>query len=96
MKIDGLDFMFQTLAGMETGVCPACGARLPPADTRTYGFTCDAACHRIWINQLVARYGDTRPITDGVTGKVYQVPTREILEHGIRYADLATYPEVTR
>lgn len=96
MKIEGLGFMASVLAGLEMGVCPVCAADLPPPDTRRYACTCDAACHRIWIDSLVARFGDTRAITDGETGKVYQVPTREILERGIRYADLAGYPEVGR
>lgn len=94
MKIEGLTFMVETIAEMEMGLCPVCGADLPPPDDRRFSFTCDAACHRAWIDQLVARYGDTRDITDAETGKVYQVPTREILERGIRHAHLASYPEV--
>ncbi len=79
--------------GLMDGVCPACGATIPLARGRAY--TCDEVCHAQWIEALIRQYGETRPITHLETGKVYAVPTRVILESGIKGSDLAKYPEVT-
>jgi hypothetical protein len=87
------EFLDQALAGLENGVCPACGATIGLQRGRMY--TCDEACHGAWMEQLVQQFGETRPITDLSTGKVYAVPTRVILESGIKGSDLAQYPEVT-
>ena len=78
----------------DAGRCPACGLVLPPIRPREV--TCSDACHAVWIEQLVARLGETTAITHFETGKTYLVPTRVILEQGIRGADLRQFPEKRR
>lgn len=95
MQIDGLGFVFDELNRMTGGICAACGAELPSWVTRSRHFTCDDRCHRVWIDRLVAEFGETRVITHGATGKRYLVPTRVILERGITVSDLPNYPEHT-
>lgn len=94
MTVDGLDFIFDELRRLTPGVCAACGAGLPPEGfSRRHEFTCDVICHRVWIDRIVAGVGDTKILIDGRTGKRYVVPTRTILEDGIKASDLRQYPE---
>lgn len=95
MNLQGLSFVFDAINQMQAGICPACHQALPPATgvPRRHAFTCDAICHRLWIDRLVRLYGETRRITLAATGKTYLVPTRVILEQGITAVDLPTYPE---
>jgi hypothetical protein len=92
VRIEGLQFALAELHKMEHGVCPGCGKRLPAV--RAFTFTCNADCHKVWIDRLVAQHGETKHITYTVTGKTYAVPTRVILEKGISAEDLPSFPEV--
>lgn len=95
MKINGLEFVFESIREMSEGICAGCHHPLPPLHQRDFQFTCDAVCHAAWVEALVARFGETRDVTDGDTGKVYVVPTRVILEHGLSHAQLKAFPERT-
>jgi len=90
----GLEFVARELQQLEAGICPACGSLIPIARGRAY--TCDEACHGTWIASLLQKFGETREITHLESGKVYAVPTRVILEQGIKGSDLEKYPEVLR
>jgi hypothetical protein len=79
------------LSFMSDGICPACRKPLPIPRDRMY--TCSDLCHGVWIDIQVARWGPTRTLTDMATGKRHLVPTREILEIGIKAENLHTYPE---
>jgi hypothetical protein len=92
--VTGLEALFEDLRALQAGICPACGEALPAA--RAYLCTCSDACHRAWIDHLVARHGDTKEITHLETGTVYLVPTRVILERGISGRDLPRFPEKGR
>jgi len=85
------DAILRELTLLRHGLCPACLHPLPAQRPRTY--TCSEACHAAWIAQIIARHGETRPITSSATGKTYLVPTRVILEQGITGADLPRFPE---
>jgi len=87
MNVDALD----DLRKMCANICPACDQPLPVGQ-RSRAVTCSDDCHRVWIDRLVARYGETREIASAETGVVYVVPTRVILEQGITGADLSRYP----
>lgn len=84
--------MLAELGNMQQGVCPVCGNALPTP--RLFTFTCNADCHKTWIDRLVEQHGAVKHITYAPTGKTYAVPTRVILETGITAADLPTFPEV--
>jgi hypothetical protein len=91
MRMNGLEFVFAELDKLQAGVCAACGRALTLPRTRE--FTCDDQCHARWLDRLVAELGAERIITDGVTGRRYVVPTRVILDKGITYETLMTFPE---
>jgi len=44
------------------------------------------------IQKLIARFGEFKKVVRMRTGVAYKVPTREILEHGLREQDLDRYP----
>ncbi len=88
----GLEFVASELQKLEAGICPACGSLIPLKRGRS--FTCDEACHHTWVEGIIKKFGETRPITSMETGKVYAVPTRVILEQGIKGSDLEKYPEI--
>jgi hypothetical protein len=88
----GISGLVDELHALHAGICPACGAPLPPRHTRTREFTCSETCHRAWIDQVIERKGETCEIRSTATGQVYLVPTRVILEVGITHADLVRFP----
>jgi len=69
--------------------CIVCGNPF----TRGRLYTCSEECHKKLIVQLVNIFGEYKKVVDAVTGKAYKVPTRDILEKGLRHADLPKYPE---
>lgn len=44
------------------------------------------------IQELIARFGEFKKVVRMRTGVAYKVPTRDILEKGIREQDLDRYP----
>jgi len=70
-------------------VCIVCG--------KTYvggrEFTCSEKCHKELCKKLVAMFGEFKRVVDAETGKTYRVPTKDILEKGLRHEDLVKYPE---
>lgn len=56
-------------------------------------YTCSEDCHRKLVDDLVARFGEFKRVVDAETGKTYKVPTRDILEKGLKHEDLVKYPE---
>jgi len=55
-------------------------------------FTCSDECHKKLIEALVKKFGEYKKVVDAETGKAYKVPVRDILEKGLRYKDLISYP----
>ena len=49
--------------------------------------------HERLIQELIARFGEYKKVVRVRTGVAYKVPTRDILEKGIREQDLDWYPE---
>jgi len=54
--------------------------------------TCSEECHKKLIDKLVEEFGEFKKVVDVETGIAYKVPTRDILEHGLKYEDLKKYP----
>lgn len=48
-------------------------------------FTCSDACHE--------KFGEFKKVVDKETGIAYRVPTKFILERGLKYKDLKQFPE---
>jgi len=56
--------------------------------------TCSDECHKKLVNWLVREFGEYKIIVDVHTGLRHKVPTRDILEKGLKYDDLKKYPVV--
>ena len=55
--------------------------------------TCSDDCHEKLVYRLEQEYGIYKKAVDIVTGKAHRVPTRDIIERGLRQMDLKNYPE---
>lgn len=69
-------------------VIPDPGGLLIPLD-RT---TCSVECHEELIRQAEAVLGKYKKVIRLSTGVAYQVPTRDMIEKGIKELDLDKYP----
>jgi len=69
--------------------CVICGKPYKPGRI----WTCSEACHQKFIDQLVVVFGEFKKVVDVQTGKAYRVSTRYILEHGLKYEELPSFPE---
>lgn len=54
--------------------------------------TCSEECHEDFITACEYKFGKVKTITDTTTNMTYEVPTRDIIEKGIKWEDLPTYP----
>jgi len=45
------------------------------------------------VDRLEREFGIYKKVVDIETGKSHRVPTRDIIEKGLRYQDLKSYPE---
>ncbi len=45
------------------------------------------------MDRLEREFGTFKKVTDLETGKTYTVPTRDLIEKGLRQQDLKDYPE---
>jgi len=54
--------------------------------------TCSDGCHEALLAKMVAEFGEFKRVISKRTGKSYRVPTRDILDPGIREQNLAQYP----
>ena len=71
------------------GFCVICGK--PKAESRRF-LTCSEECHERLVERLVWKFGEFKRVVDAETGKAYRVPTRDIIERGLKHGDLARYP----
>jgi hypothetical protein len=54
--------------------------------------TCSEECHKELVNRLIAGGGEFKKVVRLTTGAAYKVPTRDIIEKGLREQDLDRYP----
>ena len=85
------------MSGMEkvietalAGFCAICGK--PMAESRRI-LTCSGECHERLVERLVREFGEFKRVVDAETGKAYKVPTRRIIESGLKYTELRQFPE---
>ena len=62
------------------------------AQGRVPKLTCSDACHERLVALLEAEFGTHKQCVRMSTGEVFRVPTRDIIERGIREQDLDQYP----
>ena len=70
------------------GFCAICNVPI----TRECGITCSERCHEAFVKFAEEKFGIVKNVVDSVTGISYKVPTRDIIENGLRWKDLAKYP----
>ena len=56
--------------------------------------TCSDECHDELVSRLLLKYGEFKIVVRMSTGESFKVPTRDIIEKGIREKDLDQYPHV--
>lgn len=54
--------------------------------------TCSDDCHQVLVWRLLAEFGEFKKVVRASTGIAYRVPTRDIIEKGLRGEDLDRYP----
>jgi hypothetical protein len=72
----------------EMRTCAVCG-RVYSGDRE---ITCSDDCHTEMVSRFVAEFGEFKKVVRTSTGVAYKVPTRDILECGIKEQDLDRYP----
>lgn len=60
--------------------------------TITNKMTCSDDCHEMFVEFCEEQYGITKKVIDQTTGISYKVPTRDIIEKGLKWEDLPKYP----
>ncbi len=68
--------------------CLICGNGIY-ADGRV---TCSDSCHEEFVNRMIAEFGEFKKVVRITTGEAFKVPTRDIIEKGVREQDLDQYP----
>jgi len=54
--------------------------------------TCFEGCHEQLVERLIARFGEYKKVVRMRTGVAYKVPTKDIVELGLREQELDRYP----
>jgi len=72
-------------------LCWICGAQCP--EFRVTSITCSEECHEKLIDRLEKEFGIYKKVVDIETGRAHRVPTRDIIEKGLKHQDLKNYPE---
>lgn len=65
-------------------ICIICGKSY--TDVRV--LTCSQPCHDELVDRLVAQFGEFKIVVRASTGESFKVPTRDIIEKGLREQDL--------
>lgn len=53
--------------------------------------TCSKICHDKYVIQMIEEYGLFKKVIDATSGIAYKVPTRLIIEEGVKQEDLKNY-----
>lgn len=54
--------------------------------------TCSDECHQKLVRQLISQFGEFKKVVRQSTGISYKVPTRDIIERGLKEKELDQYP----
>lgn len=62
-------------------------------DVQSIGrLTCSEKCHEEFVKRLEKEFGAAKKVVDQVTGTVYKIPTRDLIEKGLTWENLHRYP----
>lgn len=70
-----------------SGLCIVCGE--PTTNNR---MTCSLDCHEKFVKFCESRFGSVKKVIDDTTNIAYKIPTRDIIEVGLKWEDLPKYP----
>jgi len=85
--MDALDFV-QSVFPKKKRTCVICGKQHNNRE-----FTCSDECHKKFVQEMIKQFGKYKRVEDMETGKEYKVPTEDIIEKGLKHADLVKYPK---
>lgn len=54
--------------------------------------TCSDECHEELAWRLISKFGEFKKVISMTTGIAYRVPTRDVIEKGLREEELDQYP----
>lgn len=70
------------------GLCVICNNHVyPPGNV-----TCSSKCHEEFVKLCGEKFGVFKKVIDETTNITYKVPTRDIIEKGLKWEELAKYP----
>ena len=75
-------------------ICRSCDSDYDLSQPGAWELTCSDSCHETLVDTLVQDFGLTKMVTSLRTGETHLVPTRDIIEKGIREQELDKYPVV--
>ena len=55
--------------------------------------TCSDTCHEVLVADIERKFGAEKIVVDIATGRKHRVPTRVLIERGLRTEELPQYPE---
>jgi len=55
--------------------------------------TCSDTCHEELVQKFIDQFGEFKKVVRMTTGEAFKVPTRDIIEKGIREQELDQYPK---
>lgn len=63
------------------------------ADIRlSHNITCSDKCHQVMVEEMIGMYGEEKRVLDMVSGIYHRVPTKYIIEHGLKREELRKFP----
>ncbi len=62
------------------------------ANVKFGNITCSPICHEKFVMACEDEFGPYKKVIDQTTDKAYKIPTRDIIEIGLTWEDLAKYP----
>ena len=74
---------------VDKNLCVICSE---PTVTNKLKLTCGDNCHDKFVEFCEWQYGISKRVVDQTTGISYKVPTRDIVEKGLKWKDLVNYP----
>ena len=77
------------LENADKNICVICDK-----PTITGRMTCSDSCHKRFIKFCEGQYGVIKKVVDQTTGISYKVPTKDIVEKGLKWEDLTKYPRL--
>lgn len=87
MNGDEYDMVTVNFENIDKNLCIICDK-----PTITGKMTCSVNCHEKFVEFCEGQYGISKKVIDQTTGISYKVPTRDIIEKGLKWKDLLNYP----